>query len=104
MALDDFISAILDELCQEVAEQAIEMCIEILDSEPVNEGQQSLAWDAMPEYEDQLEDIADGDFEPVETPHPEAIGQMIEECNGICEAAAYICNAIQALDSILAVL
>lgn len=93
---DDFI----DEICNEIAEDAVSNAIDYMFGSCVNEGQESLVGDVSGEFEDQAENIADGEFYPVSSEHPEAIGLMVDVANEICASGAHICGLIRAGEQI----
>lgn len=87
---------IADAICAEIAEGMVMSAIDTMAGMCVNEGQSSLIDSCAGDYEDQIEDVANGDFSAVESDHPEAVGGITEVGNMICETAAEICDAVRA--------
>lgn len=86
---------IIDEMCAAIAEGMVGDAIDTMFSMCVNEGQESLIDDCSGDYEDQIEDISEGEFSEVESGHPEATGIINEVGNMICGAAANICAQLR---------
>lgn len=92
-----FFEEIAEEICEEVAWEAVEEAVGVLDSSPANEGQESLCMEMMDQVEESWQQVFEG--EPpiiIESPHPEAVGIIAEECSSILSAAAAACRSVRA--------
>lgn len=93
--LDDLLEVIVEEICQEIAESFVSEAIDTMWGMVANDGQESLISEIEGDYADQVEGVSEGDFEPVESSHPEAVGIITDTGNAICSAGAEICNQIR---------
>lgn len=92
---EDIIEDIVNEITEEIAESAVEEAIDLMWSSCVNEGQETLIGDIESDVYDQVEDIQQGDYQEVESDHPEAVGLIMEAANEICSSAAEECLEIR---------
>lgn len=92
---------IIDEICENIAEMVVEAGMETMWSMVVNAGQETLVGDIEGDYLDQVEAVAEGEFEPVDTDVPEAIGIICDVGNAYLAAGAEICNQIREAANLL---
>lgn len=99
--MDEIIDEIIDEICNAIAEMAVEAAIDAMHSLVVNEGQETLVGDIEGDVEDQVEGISNGEYEAVDTDHPEAIGEIVDGVNNFLDDIAGMCEQIrEAADAI----
>lgn len=84
-----------------LAQKAVESSIDIMYSLCVNNGQATLIESVESDFADQVDSIADGDFDEVDSDHPEAVGAITAIGNAICDQAANICEAIKEISQFL---
>lgn len=89
---------LIEELCNEVAEYFVSEAVETMWGMVANAGQEAIIGDCEGDFLDQVEDISNGDFEEVESGHPEAVGIITDTGNAICGAGAQICDFIRNIE------
>lgn len=97
---DSILEAIVDEICQEIAENFVSEGMETMWGMVGNAGQESLISDIEGDYMDQVDSVADGEFDPVESDHPEAVGIITDVGNAYLAAGAAICELIRQITDI----
>lgn len=80
----------IDAVCSEIADRTINAAQDIANSSPVNAGQDTLC--AELDIEGQWEGVFSGEGAYIDTGHPEAIGLIVDEINGLLENGAQQCQ------------
>lgn len=88
--------AIVERICESLSTATVEGCTEQALDRCANNGQLALITDIMDGWLGQQDSISNGDFDPVETTHPEAVGQIVEHANYRCQRAAEECAKLRA--------
>lgn len=94
-------SDFIEELCQSNAEKMVESMIDYMWSSAVNAGQEALIANIEDDLMDQVDPIANGEYEPLETDHPEAIGEIVETVNDFCNQTAEVNAMMLEADALL---
>lgn len=85
----------VDYVCDQIAEAFVILAIEVMLSMCANAGQFTIVVETLDDYVDQIQDISDGEFDEVWSPHPEATQEINDEGNDICQAGADLCQEIR---------
>jgi hypothetical protein len=86
---------------EQIAETGVNAAIDVMYAMCANNGQATLIESVESDFSDQVDQIADGEFEEIESNHPEAVGEITDVGNAICKQAADICDAIKEISDLL---
>lgn len=99
--IDELIELLVEEICNEIAESFVNEAIDTMWGMVGNAGQEAIIGDCTGDFEEQVENISQGDFDEVVSGHPEAVSIITDTGNAICATGAEICDNIRDAASIL---